>query len=55
MSGLVWVLLFRVGSGSGIKLSETSPSGFGVLNTSLDPGASKMGRKYFIELYMANI
>ena len=35
MSGLVRVLLFRVGSGSGIILSGTSSSGFGSPNTSL--------------------
>ena len=41
MSGLVQVLLFRVGSGSGIKHSGMSPSGFGVsgpwIHTSLGP------------------
>ena len=34
-SGLVRVLIIRVRSGSGIKLSGKSPSGFGVLSTSL--------------------
>ena len=51
MSGLVRVLLFGVGSGSGIKLSGSSPSGFGAPNTSLLCKAFKINHHQYFLLF----
>ena len=50
MSSLGWVLFFEVGLGSGIKLSGTSPSGFGSPTTSLITRASQVLRCWAVEI-----